>query len=194
MTGLISNLSRRWLERGRRKRFTGNLFDRSRGLEPVLEDCRGETILDIGSCDGLVAYEFARAGASTIHGLERDAADVYFANRLFRDVPTESRFIQADLSISGPEFDRRYGQKLLPAYDMLLFLGVYHHLKRQAAPEALGSLIDVLLRRTRRRAVVRTKQIDEMEERLRTAGFARVGEEFPEVAGMGPLRIYERRG
>ena len=159
----------------------------------MVGDCRGESVLDIGSCDGLVAYEFARGGAATIHGFERDAADVLFAQRLFRDVPMESRFVQANLAISGSEFERLFGSKLLDCYDTVLFLGMYHHLDRQMERQYLDDFVDFLLGCSRRRFVVRTEQIDEVEPQIRAAGFSQVGDEFPARVGMGPLRIYERR-
>ena len=150
-------------------------------------------MLDIGSCDGLVAYELARGGAATIHGFERDAADVLFAQRLFRDVPMESRFVQANLAISGSEFERLFGPKLLDQYDTVLFLGMYHHLDRQMERPDLDDLVEFLLGRTRRRFVVRTMQIDEVEPQIRAAAFSQVGDEFPAREGVGPLRIYEHR-
>jgi hypothetical protein len=150
-------------------------------------------VLDIGCCDGLVAYEFARSNAAIIHGFDKDPADLLFAKRLFRDVPVESRFVEANLAISGAEFERRHGDKLLPEYDTVLFLGVYHHLARQAEHADLDDLVDFLLGRTRRRFAVRTKQIGVVEPQILAGGFVESGEEYPACAGMGPLRIYERQ-
>lgn len=192
MEDQLSRLARWWLERRARKRFAGSIFDRFRGLEPLLADCAGESVLDIGSCDGLVAYELARAGASLVHGFEIDAADVLFARRLFRDVPAESRFVVADLAGSGADFERRYGDGLLPAYDTVLFLGVYHHLVRQASPAEVEDLVAFLLGRTRRRFAIRTKAVDVVEPGVLAAGFVAAAPEYPAFGRMGPLRIYER--
>ncbi len=73
----ISKLARWWLERRPNKRFAGSIFDRFTGLETLLERCQGLTVLDVGSCDGLVAYEFARHGAKVVHGFERDPDDLH---------------------------------------------------------------------------------------------------------------------
>ncbi len=192
MQDQLSRLAGWWLERRSRKRFAGSIFDRFRGLEPLLADCAGESVLDIGSCDGLVAYEFARAGAAVVHGFELDPSDVRFARRLFRDVPGESRFVVADLAGSGAAFERRYGRGLLPDYDTVLFLGVYHHLVRQSSRSAIAELLSFLLRRTRRRLAIRTKLIDDIEPVVVAAGFVASGPEYPAFGDLGPLRIYER--
>jgi hypothetical protein len=65
---------------------------------------------------------------------------VDFARRLFRDVPIEGRFIAANLALSGNEFEAKYGPFLLKQYDVVLFLGVYHHLKGQGPTECRSAI------------------------------------------------------
>jgi 2-polyprenyl-3-methyl-5-hydroxy-6-metoxy-1,4-benzoquinol methylase len=180
-----------WLERGRRKRFAGDLFQRFEGLDPVLEQCAGAEIPDIGSCDGLVAYEFARRGAALIHGFEIDAGDVAFAQRLFRDVPGKSAFVCANVAADAPRFREQHANVLRESYDIVLFLGVYHHFERQMDREALAAFVKLLIGMARNTFVVRTKQLEAVEPWLLEAGFQRTSE----TAGqedIGALRIYER--
>jgi len=187
----LSKLALAWLERGRRKRFAGDLFQRFEGLEPVFLRSPGATVLDIGACDGLVAYELARRGAAVVHGFELDEGDVAFARRLFRDVPAESAFVATDLTQDPASFRTRHADVLLESYDIVLFLGVYHHLERQTSAEALDGFVRVLAGMARSLFAVRTKQLDRVEPLLLEAGFTCTSE-HAERDDVGPLRIYQR--
>ncbi len=176
-----------------KKNFAGNIFDRMRGLDFILAKCSGCNVLDIGSNEGLISYEFARNGARLIHGFERDGQMVSFAERLFRDVPIESRFIAANLAISGDEFEKQYQAVLLQQYDVVLFLGVYHHLKKQMPIEHLHNLVEVLLDKTKRWFVVRTKAIAEFESIILSRNFKLV-HSSPSIKGKGGLlHIYQKK-
>ena len=59
-------------KRGAKNHYSGNLFDRFAGLELVLPHAKDATVLDFGCCEGLIAYEFARAGCSLVHGFDID--------------------------------------------------------------------------------------------------------------------------
>lgn len=125
-----------------------------------------------------------------IHGYERDEADVLFARRLFRAVPIESRFTWADLA-RGLPFAERFAGELEARYDIVLFLGVYHHLALEMEGRALGALVDDLLGRSGKFFAVRTKGVDEVEGHALAAGFERV-HAHPGREEIGPLRIYRR--
>jgi 2-polyprenyl-3-methyl-5-hydroxy-6-metoxy-1,4-benzoquinol methylase len=175
-----------------RKNFSGNLFDRMRGLEFLLERSAGRTVLDIGCNEGLIAYEFARHGARLVHGLERDGQRVRFARRLFRDVPIESRFERANVALSGAAFDERYDW-LLPSYDIVLFLGVYHHLARQMPQAELQTLVERLAQKATLWFADRGSRLHEYEAIVLAGGLRRV-HESPAIKGHGGLlHVYERR-
>ena len=175
-----------------KRSYSGNIFDRLRGLEFILAKCSGCDVLDIGSNEGLVSYEFARNGARLIHGLESDEQMAGFSERLFRDVPIEGRFIVANLAISGNEFEARYGQLLQRQYDVVLFLGVYHHLKRQGPIANLHSFVEVLLDKAKCWFVVRTNRIPEFEPIILSRGFKLV-HSSPGIEGKGGLlNTYQR--
>jgi len=174
------------------KRFAGNLFDRFIGLDFLLEKCSHCTILDIGSNEGLVSYEFARHGSKIIHGLEKSMSMVLFSKRLFRDLPVESEFYQADLSISGNEFIKKHQSVLLDEYDIVLFLGVYHHLKNQMKENDLHELVEVLLAKTKKYFGVRTNSLPEFESLILNKNFKLVHSLPKKNTGVGLLHIYEK--
>ena len=186
----ISRLATAWLERGRRKRYAGNAFDRFEGLAPVLSQSAGATVLDIGCCDGLVAYEFARHGAAVVHGFELDEGDVLFARRLFRDVPVKSTFVAANLAIDSGSFTRLYSDVLLDRYDIVLFLGVYHHLEQQMSQDSLEAFVRLLADMTERAFVIRTNRLAAVDPLLREAGLVCTSE--AQADRVGSLRVYER--
>ena len=178
--------------RGQSRHYTGNLFDRFVGLEPVFERCPGATVLGIGSCEGLIAYECARHGARLVHGFEIDPALVDFARRLFGNVPVESHFARHDFSSGFEDFERRFAAVLRPRYDLVLYLGVHHHLKKVMSAEALDTLVRGLLARAEAIFAVRTDLLPELEATIREAGFEGISETASD-GKVGRLAIYRRR-
>ena len=172
--------------------YSGNIIDRFRGLEFILPYCNGCSVLDIGSCEGLISYEFARNGASLIHGFDLDPSRIEFSNQLFRNVPVESKFIQADLAVDVESFEKKYGHIVLNQYDVVLYLGVYHHLKRQMPIRRLHDFLRYLLSKTRKWFVVRTELIPEVESIILSHNFGMVCS-VPRKKDIGLLRIYEGR-
>jgi len=141
---------------------------------------------------GLVSYEFARHGSKIIHGLEKSMSMVLFSKRLFRDLPVESEFYQADLSISGNEFIKKHQSVLLDEYDIVLFLGVYHHLKNQMKENDLHELVEVLLAKTKKYFGVRTNSLPEFESLILNKNFKLVHSLPKKNTGVGLLHIYEK--
>lgn len=178
--------------RGGSKHYTGNVFDRFAGLEPVFERCPGASVLDIGACEGLISYECARHGAKVLHGFEIDPLLVDFSQRLFANVPAESFFAHHDFSSGFEAFQRKFGKELRPGYDLVLYLGVHHHLKKQMSAEALAGLVRGLMALTTRIFAVRTDLLPELDADIRAAGFTLLSE-APADGKVGRLAIYERR-
>lgn len=184
---------RRAARRGHAVHYSGNLFDRFRGLEVVFDRCPGASVLDIGACEGLIAYECARRGAKVVHGFEIDGPLVEFARRLFRNVPVESVFEQQDFSLGFGDFVRRHRALLRDRYDIVLYLGVHHHLKRQMPADLLAEVVDGLLARTGELFAIRTDLLPEVDGTIRAAGFEGVSE-LPGDEAVGRLAIYRRVG
>lgn len=116
--------------------------DQMKGLAPALELARGRTVLDLGCAEGLIAREFAVAGATHVFGAEYLTSHVDVGRALVRGLPVT--LLQADLNdrathnwISGLDFD------------VALLLAILHKLKEP------GVLIRAVARRQPELIVVR---------------------------------------
>ena len=178
-----------WLWRDREKHFTGSVLDRLRGLDPVLASCRDTKVLDVTSSDGLISYEFFRRGAALIHGIERNRFSLRIARYIFADVPIPSRFIEADLAIGSRSLDAAIGSQLLPSYDIVLFLGIYHHLIGQMSAESLEELVKFFMSRSTCWFVVRTDLMEPVAKLAAANGFSLHSVE-PKKADIGLLHVY----
>jgi glycosyltransferase involved in cell wall biosynthesis len=99
---------------------------RLKGLEPILALAEGRTLLDFSAAEGWIAHSMCQAGARLVHGLELDADRVCAARELCREFPC-AEFHVVDLS--DPRSASWESQKWLhPSYDIVLYLGVHHHL------------------------------------------------------------------
>jgi hypothetical protein len=146
--------------------------------------------LDLGAAEGVVALELARRGSGPVHGLEKDAGRVDLARRLFRESGFPGfTFEVADLG--RPEELRSRG---LPArHDVVLFLGLYHHLPEQTRRAVLLDSLD----RCGRYYAVRTPETlaekDHIRETVVTRGFRLVRETAgSEGESLGWLGLFER--
>lgn len=173
------------------KVYSGNIFERLEGLEPLLQDCKGASVLDIGCAEGLISYEFAKNGAAVIHGFEIDPRRVDFVKLLFQEVPIQSEFRTANLAVDFETFKKQFLDLLLGKYDIILYLGVYHHLVKQTSRENVHRFIEELLERTNKYFAVRTNMIDEFETIILSKGF-KVFSEKDKTDTVGQLRIYKR--
>lgn len=176
-----------------RKNFSGNIFDRMHGLECLLDDCEDTSVLDIGASEGLISYEFARRGASIIHGIELIRERTWIANRLFRDVPVQSKFICENLALGVSSLQRKHGDVLLDQYDIVLFLGVYHHLKKYLARKELLELILFLTEKSKKYFAIRSPDLQEVDNLIRSNGFEQY-KFYPLIPNtVGQIRIYRRQ-
>lgn len=173
-----------------RKNFQGDLFDRFSGLDALFVEAPGRSVLDVGMSEGHIAYEFARRGARLVHGIEKHRDKVSFARRLFRDVPVEHAFWCADLVRTSLGELSRQTRGLRPRYDIVLFLGVYHHLRKRMSRKSLDATVDALLDRTETWFAVRTDALPEFTPQIESRGFALYYEAPREKVGL--LRVYQR--
>lgn len=110
----------------------------------LLDAAAGASVLDVGCNRGLVGYEFARCGASLIHGIDKNPQAIATAKHLFDDVDCTSKFILWDLANGLPT-----AVGLAHEYTFVLMLGVVHKLRRVMSPASLEKLIDDLAARTK---------------------------------------------
>ena len=91
------------------------------GLQPAIDEVhQGMTVLDLGCAEGLIAMEFAKAGA-TVRGIEYNPDLAAMARELTRAVPKVT-IDERDLrdEIAAPERRR---------YDVVLALAILHKLR-----------------------------------------------------------------
>lgn len=58
------------------------LAEQITGCEFALVECAGKTVLDLGTAEGLIAYEFAKAGARIVRGVDHSSAKIETASKL----------------------------------------------------------------------------------------------------------------
>jgi glycosyltransferase involved in cell wall biosynthesis len=168
------------------------LHVRLQGLEPVLERCAGQNVLDLGAAEGLIARTFLEHGAAHMHGVDLDSARIARARAICNAFPT-ARFWAMDVG-DWEEFINTLSAKGGDiAYDTVLSLGVHQHLP---AERRMNCLLGAA-------ALARDTLVIRMPENLfeqegvtgllAHQGFAldyTVADAL--AADMGPLRCYRR--
>lgn len=123
-------MSKGWLRvPGIRPDGDRTLEEQMMGLAPALEECRGKTILDLGCAEGLIGREFARAGASSVLGIELLESHLEVARKACAGYP-QMRFICSNLLTY---IERLSGQKP-QQFDIVLALGIIHKLPDPGVP------------------------------------------------------------
>lgn len=167
--------------------ITGTPLDRLSGLEALLLRADGLSVLDIGCHKGFVALAFANAGAADIHAFDFFAPHVEIAKAILGEFKPPARVFQHDLA-SG----------ILPGsqprqFDIVLYLGVHHHLEKVMDEKRLTALFDQIVNAAGRYLAIRTTLalLDKMGPRAAAAGLRLVHfSDMNEV--VSPLHIYER--
>lgn len=168
------------------------LADRYKDLNHVFEQCRGATVIDFGCAEGVLARRCLERGARLVHGMELDASRVQTAAGLCAGWPDAYLFIQADLD-DWEAIREPAGRVLLPRYDIVLYLGIQHHLAR---PQRLATLADAIAMCERIFAIRTTDEVyrqDDIEGRLAAAGFSELSlDRQAQRDGFGHARIFTR--
>lgn len=112
------------------------LNSRLEGLECLHEIAKGLSILDLGCSECVVAYSFLSRGAALAHCIDKDKDYIKHANQIIDPYPS-SRAYRSDISPWNDFLAGEVGANLLSSYNIVLFLGVYHHL-------SVGTRRDVL--------------------------------------------------
>lgn len=161
------------------------------GLNDLLLFACGASVLDVGCNRGHVGYEFARNEARLVHGCDIDAPSIIAARHWFSELPyVQSKFEVVDLTGGGAALTKAFGPE---GYDIVLFIGVQHKLKRMMKPQQLDDLISDL--GTRALTYLGwngyTEDLEQMDRALNKAGLKRV--HTSEIPGPGrPAAIWAR--
>ncbi len=168
------------------------LSERFEGLEIVFENCKERTVLDLGAAEGIVSLECLKRGASRTHAFELDRSRVEIGRRLCADFPN-SQFRQANLS-DWKEFSDRHSDLLLDTYDIVLYLGIQHHLPKPARLTVLteaASLAGMFF------AIRTTDEVynkDRIDLVLKNQGFVQAYMNSENQGSSGRCRIFKRSG
>ena len=167
------------------------LDSRLEGIAGVLEVCAGKTILDLGCAEGLIAQKFLENGAASVHGFEYDETRVRESLHRCSNFP-QAIFRVADLS-DWPRFAEKNTDILLERYDIVLYLGLHHHISR----EKRGALLNAALSLTDKCLVIRTPNAlwdqDNLEENIHGQGFNVERQADATLTTQGSLGICRRK-
>lgn len=170
------------------------LAERLQGLETLLAAARGCSIVDFGAAEGLVGREFLKAGASSLHGFELDASRVAGARRLCSEW-SGAAFRVADLS-DWDGFHAAHRDLLRESYDIVLYLGIHHHLPHDGRMTVLRQAAALASKYLALRLPDRYFDADQVDAALTAAGLRRLGGSH--AAGtdrhLGSLHVYARDG
>jgi len=170
----------------------GDILKRMVEFGLLFENCEGKKILDIGCYDGLIAYEFFRNGASTIHGIDNDAYHLDTAARIFSQVDITSKFVRADLRKSQAIEDS-LAADFAGTYDIVLFLGVFQHIYKKMSQTGRQSLVDTITSSARDLLAIRIPDHtwSEFEQYFPSGEFSLL-QQTPQKGTVGEFRIYKR--
>jgi SAM-dependent methyltransferase len=172
----------------------GYYEDRLAGLRDLLRYAQGMSVLDVAMNHGLVGFEFARNGASLVHGCDYHEPAVAAARAIFAELEIPSKFAMVDLTGGPAALESAFGRDYLPRYDIVLFLGIYHKLKDQTSDDVIAELVRHLVSRTVRYFVVRASSgglLTEIMPVLANGGLKRVHLSALSPV-VGPLEIWQR--
>ena len=169
------------------------LADRYKDLDYIFDNCSEKTVIDFGCAEGVIALRCLEQGARMVHGLELEESRVNTAAGLCAGYPESHFFFHANLD-DWQEIRDLASQVLLPQYDIVLYLGIQHHL---ACPQRLATLADAISMAGHIFAIRTTADVyheDDIEARLSDAGFEEfVFEKTDQRDGFGVARIFVRR-
>jgi 2-polyprenyl-3-methyl-5-hydroxy-6-metoxy-1,4-benzoquinol methylase len=164
---------------------------RLQGLEGVLRLAPGRTVLDLGAAEGWIAYSMLKAGATLVHGLELEGDRVRAMRKLCHSYP-ESRFDVADLS-DWPATLERHRDWLRSSYDIVLYLGIHHHLPASSRMETLSAVAALATRCLSIRTAEELFEKDDLAGVLAQQGFRLIETQRGDTEQrLGALWLFER--
>lgn len=169
----------------------GSQSDRLVGLDKLLGKAPGAKVLDLGCYMGWVAEAFAARGAAVV-----DAVDLYLPGV----ESTKALLAQHDANFRVEKCDLRGGYEALKmalpgyeSYDIVLYLGLHHHLRRSLNKDTLDAFVSTLSNRTATYFALRTKEefFPDVETVLTSQNFA-LWDVTPKTNYAGRLSVYKR--
>jgi glycosyltransferase involved in cell wall biosynthesis len=169
------------------------LDSRLKGLECLHAIAKGLSILDLGCSECIVAYSFLSRGAALVHCIDKDQDYVEHGKKIIRDYPS-SRAQRADISPWNDFLAGEVGMSLLSSYNIVLFLGVYHHLPVGTRTDVLRGAAQLATRYFAIRTTVKMFEHGGVQETLLALGFELVfSHEGIHEIDMGGVCIYKKK-
>lgn len=162
------------------------------GFTDLLLFARGASVIDVGCNRGHNGYEFYRDGARLVHGCDIDGASIQAARHWFAELSyVESKFEVVDLTKGPKALSEAFGPQ---GYDIVLFVGVQHKLKRHMKVDQLDELTVDLGKRALKYLGWNgyPEDIFQMDAAMKTAGLRRI--HTSELAHPGIAAIWKREG
>jgi 2-polyprenyl-3-methyl-5-hydroxy-6-metoxy-1,4-benzoquinol methylase len=131
-------------------------------------DYADKTVLDAGCNVGILAYEIAKRGPSSIHAIDGSRRMLDAARLIFRSVETPHRLDLVDLAD-----DRRLRAVLEPGYDIVQLLAVYQHVDKARGDDVARRMLATLAERCKETFIVASNPdyLPAIAEVLTNAGF-----------------------
>ena len=96
------------------------------GLELLLENVAGKTVLDLGCAEGLISKHVIDRGAAQVDGLSIVESEIDMARKLTVGLPAQFHVVDLRAWNKWLEANPR---RLRPRYDVVLMLSVIHKMK-----------------------------------------------------------------
>jgi SAM-dependent methyltransferase len=125
------------------KRSAGS---RLRGINEMKHHCRDKTVLDLGCAEGLISFALARYGCRLVHGVDKNTRSLKAAREFFETgnregkISCEYDFHERDFADPADVFGDP-ALELLPGYDIVLMLGIYHKADAEQGAEIIKTIL-----------------------------------------------------
>jgi 2-polyprenyl-3-methyl-5-hydroxy-6-metoxy-1,4-benzoquinol methylase len=172
-----------------RRSGVGSHDIREIGLRDLLLFAGGASVIDIGCNRGHIGYEFYRHGARLVHGCDIYGPGIQAARQWFAELTVQSKFEVVDLTQGATGLNRAFGGE---QYDIVLFVGVLHKLKRMMEAAALSDLATHLGNRALKFVAWNgyTEDLPTMDKAMSAANLRRM--HYSEFARPGVAAIWMR--
>ena len=147
--------------------FQGTWADRTRNLFELDVQYGGASILDVGCNMGVVGLEICKCEPARYHGIEKMAAHNFVAKAVLQGTGVDCRVDRIDIA------NEKERQRTLDTrYDIVLYLAVHQHVRRQVGEDRAAAVLDDLLARTEKYFVFRGPDYKEAIRAAENAGFS----------------------
>jgi len=169
----------------RKKSFQGAWATRLEGLFDLTLEYADASILDVGCNMGIIGYEICKRKPVFFHGVEAMLLHSLVAKMVFQGVEVENRIERLDITA-----EKKRRKTLLSGYDIIVYLAVHQHIRRQVGAAGAREVAADLFSRCRRSLVFRGPHLEEMSALALSNGFEL--KEIIDNSNVNPLALFQR--